>query len=148
MATVLPLIGVALGSAGTLVGQFLATRETKKQARANAAAALRAERKEAILAFLDIVQRVERVAERRYQNDNRFVEGSPDLTHEMWYRQKCIDIVGSRELRGPAYELADRLMKATYGKMPKGVEVWPYIGEKRDPFLKAARTELGVSNLA
>jgi hypothetical protein len=34
VTSLLPLVGVALGSAGTFAGQYLATRETKKQAKA------------------------------------------------------------------------------------------------------------------
>jgi hypothetical protein len=142
----LPLVGVVLGSAGTFAGQYLATRETKKQADATAVAAARAERKEAILAFLDICQRVERAAEHRYQNDNKFVEGSPELTHEMWFRQKCLELVAGSPVRSTAFQYADRLMAAAYGRVPAGGAVWDFISEKRQPFMEAAKAELTITS--
>src|SRR5215472_7964775 len=148
VSVALPLVGVVLGSAGTFAGQYLATRQTKKQADAAAAAAERAERKEAILAFLNICQKVEHAAEESYTHDNKFVEGSPDLTHEMWFRQKALDLVAGADVRRTAYEYADRLMAATYGRVPERQEVWPFINEKREPFLEAGRQELRVASLS
>jgi hypothetical protein len=57
-ATILPLAGVALGSAGTLVGQYLTTRVTVRREEREQAAAERAERKEAIMGFLSSAQTV------------------------------------------------------------------------------------------
>jgi hypothetical protein len=93
---------------------------------------------------LDVCQRVERAAEHRYQNENRFVEGSPELTHEMWFRQKCLELVARSRVRSTAFEYADRLMAATYGRVPKDMEVWKFIGEKRGPFMDAAKDELMI----
>jgi hypothetical protein len=93
LTSLLPLAGVALGSAGTFLGQYLATRETKKQARAAADARLRAERKEAILAFLDACQKVEAAAEDLYQKHDRDEAAVPALTHNMWLQQKYVDII-------------------------------------------------------
>jgi len=135
-----------IGSAGTFAGQYLATRETKKQADAAAVAAARAERKEAILAFLIICQKVEHAAEHRYHQGNKFVEGSPDLTHEMWFRQKCLELVADSRVRSSAFDYANRLMAATYGRLPEGKEVWSFIAEKREPFLAAAKEELRVAS--
>ncbi|WP_052390756.1 hypothetical protein [Streptomyces sp. NRRL B-24484] len=144
VTTVLPLVGVALGAAGSFAAQYLVTRETKKQASRAAQAALRAERKEAILAFLDVCQRVERAAEHRFQNDNAFVEGSPELTHEMRFRQKCLDLVAGRHLGGTALDFTDCLTAAAYGRVPAGKDVWTFIKEGRTPFMEAAKAELGI----
>jgi hypothetical protein len=51
-STVLPLAGVALGAASTLVGQYLALRGGAPRDAAQRAAEQRAERKEAIIGFL------------------------------------------------------------------------------------------------
>ncbi|MFJ8723591.1 hypothetical protein [Streptomyces sp. NPDC093269] len=120
--------------------------ETKKGAAAAAAAALRAERKEAILSFLESCQRVEKAAEHRY-HEKEYFHGSPELTHDMWLRQKAIEIVAGREVRHTAYEFANRLAEATYSNVPDGVTVWAFLSEKRNPFLKAARAELGTADL-
>jgi hypothetical protein len=146
LSTLLPLVGVALGASGAFAGQYLATRETKHQARLDAEHAIRDERKQAIKDFLRISQKVERVAEHRWQNDNTFVEGSPDLTHEMWYRQKCIDLVVSEPVREAARKYAWYMSEATYGRVPEGMSVWGYLTEAREPFLAAARSELGISD--
>ncbi|MEU1600960.1 hypothetical protein ABZ468_51745 [Streptomyces sp. NPDC005708] len=144
LTTLLSLAGVGVGSAASFAAQYLTSRETKAQAAATAAAALRAERKQALHDFLESCQRVERAAEHRFQNDNRFVEGSPTLTHDMWFRLKCLDLVSSRRLNDAAYQFADRLMKATYGGPPNGKDVWEFINEKRGPFMEAAKVELDI----
>ncbi|MFJ4681564.1 hypothetical protein [Kitasatospora sp. NPDC088783] len=59
VATVPPLVDVALGAAGSFATQYLATRETKQQASRAALTAVTTERKEAVLAFLEASQRVE-----------------------------------------------------------------------------------------
>lgn len=143
-ATVLPLVGVVLGSAGTFSGQYLATRETKKQAKASAVAVGRAELKDEVLKFLEACQRVEQAAEDRFMNGNQFVEGSPQLTHEMWLRQKIIDLIATRRIRDTAYQFTDRLMGAAYGRVPDGVAVWDFVTEKREPFMDAVRDALVI----
>jgi len=62
----------------------------------------------------------------------------------MWFRQKVMDIVCGPELRHRTYEYAQRIADATWGRVPDGISVWEFITEKRDPFLKAARKELGI----
>jgi hypothetical protein len=141
VSSLLPLAGVALGSAGTFLGQYLATRETKKQARAGAVARLRAERKEAILSFLDACQRVEAAAEDLYLKHDRDEMTIPALTHKMWLQQKYIDIICGRTLRDRAFLLAERLHSAAYTR--PDIPVWDWVNERRAPFLEAARIELG-----
>jgi hypothetical protein len=140
LSSLLPLAGVALGSAGTFLGQYLATRETKKQARAAADARLRAERKEAILAFLDACQKVEAAAEDLYQKHDRDEATVPALTHYMWLQQKYVDIICGPMLRNTAFLLTERLHSAAYTR--PDTPVWEWVNERRGPFLEAARIEL------
>jgi hypothetical protein len=57
--TVLPLVGVAIGACGTLLGQHLAIRVDARREAAGRAADQRAERKDAIIGFLSATERVE-----------------------------------------------------------------------------------------
>lgn len=140
----LSLAGVAVGAASSFAAQYVVMRETKKQESRASEAAVRAERKEAILALLDICQRVERAAEHRYQNEDRFVDGSPELIHEMRFRRKCLELVAGRRLSEAATEYTKRLWAAAFGHLPAGTDVWSFVDEKRDPFMEAAKAELGV----
>ena len=63
-ATILPLAGVVLGSASTLVGQYLTTRVTERRDQREQLTAERAERKEAISGFLSSAQSVESLLDR------------------------------------------------------------------------------------
>lgn len=145
---VLPLIGVALGAGGSFAVQFLVTRASREQARLDRLASLRAERKDAIREFLENAQSVERAAERRFLHDDVDHADVVPLTHRMWCLQKCIDLVGSPELRKAASGYAWRLHDVMYKEQPESPDVWERIRELRDPFLEAARVELGVSGLA
>lgn len=107
--------------------------------------AQRAERKEAILAFLEVCQRVERAAERRFQEGDRYIEGSAELTHQMWFHQKVLDLVSSPQVRESALRFSQRLNDVTYGRIAKGRDFWDFVNERRQPFIDAARVELGVS---
>lgn len=145
LAYILPLVGVVLGAAGTFAGQYLATRETRKQARSAAETALRSERKEAVLAFLEACQQVEAAAEHLFFKGS-VREEAPRLTHQMWYRCKCLELVCGTRVRKTAVEYADRLMTAAHDGVPGGAKVWVWLGETRGPFLKAAKDELGIGS--
>src|SRR5579863_597516 len=58
-STVLPLVGVALGAAGTLLGQYLAQRGDIRRDEAQQARERRTERKDAIIGFLSAAERTE-----------------------------------------------------------------------------------------
>ena len=109
-------------------------------------AALRAERKDAVREFLDAAQLVERIAQHRFNGDP--VDSNAAVaTHQLWFLQKCIDIVGSPELRGATYEYASRLNAAVWDERPANVKYGEYVNNHRDQFLRAARKELDVPEL-
>jgi len=141
--SVFTLAGVALGVVGTLGAQYLATRESRRAAKAAAKEALRQERKAAVLAFLDVCQRAENAAEdRAFGREQR---ADPDaLKHDLWYRQKCIELVAGEDVQSTAFDYADRLTVALFDAAPTQTEVFGFIAEERLPFLNAARAELGV----
>ncbi|MGA2830902.1 MAG: hypothetical protein ABSF03_32855, partial [Streptosporangiaceae bacterium] len=108
VTSVFTLAGVVLGSVGTIAGQYLATRESRRAARAAASQALRSERKAAVLAFLEVCQRAENAAEdRAFGREQR---ADPDaLKHDLWYQQKCTELVAGGHVRSAAFDYADRL---------------------------------------
>jgi hypothetical protein len=65
----------------------------------------------------------------------------------MWFLKKCVDLVGTAQLRNAASEYAERLSKALWQGCPPGTKIWDYLGERRHPFLKAARKELDIPDL-
>ncbi|MFI1400349.1 hypothetical protein [Streptomyces sp. NPDC020681] len=135
--------------------QFLWTRTTTAQAQAQAerAAALRAERKDAIRDFFDAAQTVERIAHHRFSN-GQHDDDAGSAMHRLWFLQKCTDIVGSPELRGATLEYAERLSKAVWTQRPVDAQesaddrLRDYIGAHRDRFLQAARHELSIPELS
>ncbi|GIJ49777.1 hypothetical protein Val02_66630 [Virgisporangium aliadipatigenens] len=62
----------------------------------------------------------------------------------MWFRQKCVELVSTEPVRDAARTYAWHMSEATYGRVPQGKSVWSYLTEGREPFLAAARVELGV----
>lgn len=138
------LLGAVIGIASTLLTERWRTRTTLQQEQRLAASRLRDEHKEAILNFLASCQQVEIAAEHRSQNNNHFVEGSPGLTHDMWFRQKSLDLVAGARVRETAYALAGCLMETVYGEHRTVGEVQDFIHKQRGPFLDAAKEALGI----
>ncbi|MER8199017.1 hypothetical protein ABTY00_34330 [Streptomyces microflavus] len=138
------LLGAVIGITSTLLTERWRARTTLQQEQRLVASRLRDERKEAILNFLASCQQVEHAAEQRSQIGNHFVEGSPSLTHEMWFRQKSLDLVAGARVRGTAYTLANCLMETVYGQHRTVGEVQDFIHKQRGPFLDAAKEALGI----
>jgi len=123
------LAGVALGILGTISGQYLINREPRRAARSAASAALRSERKTAVLTFLESCQRAEQAAEdRAFRHERR---ADPDvLKHDLWYKQKCIELVAGRRVRSAAFEYANQLTAAFFGDVPTGDGIFGFIGRE------------------
>ena len=140
---VVTLAGVALGILGTIATQYLTTRESRRAARSATKAALRSERKTAVLAFLEGCQRAEQAAEdRAFRHEQR---ADPDaLKHNLWYQQKCITLVAGPHVRSAAFRYAERLTDAIFHDAPTGDGIFGFISEERDPFIEAVREELGI----
>ncbi|QXJ25834.1 hypothetical protein AGRA3207_007395 [Actinomadura graeca] len=141
---VFSLIGVTLGTSGTLIGQYLTTRTTKAQALAERRTALRAERKTAILEFMETAKQVERFIEQRVHSGER-PEGSVELTNRMWFLQQCVDLVSTAPVRNTVTDYAEGLHSLLYQELPTERHVWALMSEKRQPFVDSARVELGTA---
>jgi hypothetical protein len=138
-ATILPLVGVALGTAGTLTGQYLATRGEAQRHVERRTAEARAECKEAIVGFLGAAQRLEQVVD-----DRRRGQPPPpsldDLLHELWLAKKVLELVCGHELASAAHRYTSGLHAAAEGEeAPAGAPK-----RERGDFMEAARRELGI----
>jgi K+-sensing histidine kinase KdpD len=139
---VVSLVSVGVGAFVALLSTYLTNRVAKK----SRAAALRAERKEAIVAFLDVAQSVEQAAEQRYLNKD-LPDDTTSRTHQMWFRQKCIELVCTSAMNEKTIEYADQMSDGCYKEPPPNVKIWNFLEEKRLPFLATARQELGIPDL-
>jgi hypothetical protein len=157
---VFSLLGVAVGTVGSLLGVHLSTRTAKEQARAQQVAALRLERKEIILEYLkeveDMQAFIRSIWHRRdsLATDRKLSREASIRSHQMWIYQKKVHIVASKHLREACLAFTEKL-DACLGftdehgeQIPDGTNFWLFIDEKQDRFLDAARDELGFSELS
>jgi hypothetical protein len=150
-ATILPLVGVALGTAGTLLGQRFATQADARRDALQRADAQRAERKEAIIGFLSAAERIETVrASAAYDHDRAADVDIGELTHALWLAKKLIEIVCSAGLAQAAHDYTRELDRCTWRLKRNG---WKGVSaaltkrehELRVQFMEAARRELGYA---
>jgi hypothetical protein len=144
-ATLLPLAGVALGSGGTLVGQYLTTRVDARRQRREQLAAERGERKEAILGFLSAAQSVELLLDGqafagRHPEDDEVM----DQLHGLWLAKKSCELMCSAEVAQAAHDYTLALHRLVRDESrPEGATSK---GELRWAFMEMARRELGVAD--
>ena len=141
-SSILPLAGVALGSTGTLVGQYLITRVDVRRERRERVTAERAERKETILAFLSAVQTVELLLDRSTGGRPLADDDAWDHLHDLWLAKKSCELVCSADLAQAAHDytltLHGLLRSESASEEPAAKR------ERRYAFMEAARRELGV----
>jgi len=150
-ATVLPLAGVALGTAGTLLGQRVATRVDVQRDAFQRAAAQRTERKEAIIGFLSAAERIEllrgKIADDNHLSDTVEIG---ELIHALWLAKKIIELVCSAQLAQSAQDYTRELDRCTWKLKRKEWKnashaLSPREHELRVEFMEAARRELGYT---
>jgi len=150
-ASVLPLVGVALGTAGALFGQRFTTRAQLQRDSLQRVEAQRAERKEAIIGFLSAAERIEKLRG-KMAHDGGPSEGADvgELTHALWLAKKIIELVCSAQLAQAAQDYTRELDRCTWelvGKKWTGASraLSPREHELRVEFMEAARRELGYA---
>jgi hypothetical protein len=144
LATALPLVGVALGTIGTLTGQYLATRGDAQRQANERAMGLRAERKAAIAAFLDGAQRMEQVVDARRRG---VADGHPDvddLLHSLWLNKKLLELVCGYDLARVAHRYTSTLTRLVHAPEPTA-DLDLAQRTARGEFMETARDELGVT---
>lgn len=143
-STVLALLGVLLGTAGTLIGQHLATRVESRRDQQRRTDAERAERKEAILGFLAAAQQVELVLDRRSLGLPATDDPEDQQLHDLWLAKKAVELVCSHTAAQAAHDytraLHDHLRNAASPERPAKRDC-------RHAFIESARQELAGSPL-
>ena len=148
-ATVLPLAGVALGTAGTLLGQRMTTRADLQRATAERSAAVRAERKDAIIGYLAAAENIEQLrgasAGGHHQVDKADLA---ERAHALWLAKKLIELVCSADLAQAAQDYTRALDSTTWALADQGWKgasraLSPREHELRVELMETARRELG-----
>ena len=146
--TVLPLAGVAVGACGTLLGQHLAMRVDARREASRRASDQRAERKDAIIGFLSVTERVEQYRGQLSVEASRDAGDLIELMHAVWLAKKIIELVCSGTLAQAAQDYTRELNRASQ-------ELGPHNTSRRSPglsireqqlraeFMETARRELG-----
>jgi hypothetical protein len=129
-AAALSLLGVGLGTVGTLAGQRLSARTSTQQQDAQRWAAHRAELKASVLRFLGAVRQVKRAG-----------SSAGPLLDEMWLAQEEVDLVAvSEELRGATYRYARQVTVTANRDVQEPDTEDP--GGTQVEFMNAARRDL------
>jgi hypothetical protein len=142
--TVLPLAGVALGSTGTLIGQYLSTRVEARRAKHERSSSERAERKEAIMEFLSAAQQVELLLDHAASGHPH---SEPEMwvqLHALWLAKKLPELVCSPLVAQAAHDYTHALH--SLARNPTASDSAPTKREFRFAFLEAARKELGTAS--
>jgi hypothetical protein len=147
-STVLPLVGVLLGFAGTLLGQHLSQRGESRREAARQAGEQRAERKDAIIGFLSAAERIEHhrglPEAQRPGHDGQLTE----LLHAVWLAKKIIELVCSGDVAQAAHDYTRELNRRSH-ELERSeladVSAGLTTGERRlrAEFIEAARREMG-----
>ncbi|GAA1100609.1 hypothetical protein GCM10009577_23410 [Streptomyces javensis] len=134
------MIGVLLGTVGTLVGQHLATRVEEQRDQRQRADAERSERKEAILGFLAAAQRVELILDRRKLGLAAPEDPEDEKLHDLWLAKKAVELVCSHEAAQAAHDYTDALHVCMRNTVVTGQSTSKR--ERRYAFMEAARDGL------
>jgi hypothetical protein len=157
---VFSLLGVAVGTAGSLLGVYLSTRTAKEQAEAQQVAALRLERKEIILEYLKEMQDMQAFIRSLWHHretlttDKELAREASIRSHQMWFYQRKVHLVASKQLREACLAFTEKLDACLgftddpEGQIPDGTNFWLFIDAEQDRFLDTARDELGFSKLS
>lgn len=156
---VFSLVGVAVGALGSVGGVLLTQRTTKQQAAAQLLTARRAEKKEAILAYLDVVEDSWVLMDGLWDRRPLVSKAGEPLeaedverekyrrNHDVWYHQTRINLVTPNLVRKAALRLTQSIYDATYHPEKIETGLWEHVGPVQAAFLEAARNDLGVEDL-
>ncbi|MFD8387529.1 hypothetical protein ACFV2X_55240 [Streptomyces sp. NPDC059679] len=138
--TVLALVGVLLGTTGTLVGQYLATRVEVQRDRQQRKDVERTERKEAISVFLAAAQRVELILDRRKLGLPASDDPADERLHDLWLAKKAVELTCSHQTAQVVHDYTKALHAHMRDAVPTGQGATKR--ECRHAFMEAARDAL------
>ncbi|MER5472778.1 hypothetical protein [Streptomyces sp. NPDC002685] len=140
--TALALLGVLPGTAGTLVGQYLAMRIELRRDQLQRADGRRAELKEAILGYLAAAQRIELILDRRDLGLPDSSDPADEKLHELWLAKEAVDLTCPHATAEAAHDYA----RALHDLMRNAdrAEGSPAKRECRSAFMEVASGVLGL----
>jgi hypothetical protein len=153
---VFSLLGVALGTAGSLLGVYYAQRTAREQARLQHTAAMRTERRDIYVEYLSAVENSWSFLDGLWgRQPLTSVDGQPLAAdqvdreaairnHEVWYHQQKIALVAPDHVRNAALKLTQGLYKASFDREGAAEGPWGYLDPFQEAFLQAAREDLEV----
>jgi hypothetical protein len=139
LSSVLPLVGVLLGSGATLTVQQSSAREARRQATADLLQARRSEAKTAITAYLEAAQHLQTQLYAR--EHGRDVLDVAVLVEDVWLAHAQVDIVCSPQLRQALRDYAEALNQVARHE-ERFPDWWAYVQPYKVAFLDAVRREL------
>ena len=140
-STVLPLVGVALGTTGTLLGQLLLTRVEARRELFKIEEARRQERKAAIVDYLAAAQHAEQIEHKIAASETVDSDQALDALRTLWLAKKVIELVCSAQVAQTAHDYAYEINKNIH---LDSLEVSTASErERRVAFIEQARRELG-----
>lgn len=107
---------------------------------------LRDDRRDAINSFLESVQKVEELVEQRMRGHLVELEVLRSAVHTVWYRQKCVEVVGTPELQDAAFKFALRIQETF--ETDSGGSYNDFLNDARFAFIEAARNTLSATDEA
>ena len=124
---VFSLLGVALGTIGSLLGVYYAQRTAREQARLEHSAAMRIERRDIYLEYLSTVEKSWSFLDGLWgrqpitsadgvplKDDDAVEREAAIRNHEVWYYQQKLALVASDKARNAALDLSTKLYEATF----------------------------------
>ncbi|MEU5867248.1 hypothetical protein ABZ815_39165 [Nonomuraea sp. NPDC047529] len=138
------MLGVLLGTGGTLLGQYLATRVDNRRLEHDQLTTMRAERKAAILSFLDAAQRIELILDSRSVSKNQSDEiAAHEDLHKLWLAKKTVELVCSSELAQCAHSYT-QVLHVTLRDSDRFLDS-DARRQSRYSMMESARKDLGIT---
>ena len=144
-SAVLPLAGVALGSLGALLGQYLASRADTRRYEMERSTNQRTERKEAIVGFLSATERMEHYSGQVTAHGGQAEDSVTDLMHNVWLTKKIIELVCTGRLAQAAHDFSQELQRIANEQLAGGKVNVSGRAALRRSFMEAARREMGYT---
>jgi hypothetical protein len=144
-STALPLVGVALGAGGTLLGQYLALRAGVRRDATQRASEQRGERKQAIIDFLSAAEPIEQLRGKLQEGNRGKSAVITEQMHAVWLAKKVIELVCSANLAQAAQDYTEELNAGSkeFARTGRAGGLSRLERQRRATFMEMARRELG-----
>jgi hypothetical protein len=151
---VFSLLGVALGTAGSVLAAYYAHRSSREQQRRQIRTSLREERKQMILEFLLEVERCWRFLEGYWERAPLVsVKGEPlpkelieleaaQRSNELWYQQRKLALVTEQPIPQLGLELTEKIWQAIHRADRIKVSLYQHLNPAHEEFIAAANKYL------